>query len=207
MSAVTHLMNGLRGWPLLAMVFLVPALEASVFLGFVFPGETAVIFGGAVAGQHHASLAAVIAAACLGAVIGDTAGFFVGERFGDRLLGWTVGRWVKAGNVDRARSYVAQKGGKAVFLGRWAAVLRALVPGTAGMSGMPYHVFLPWNVAGGVVWAVACAVGGWAAGASWNHFVHLVSRAGLGAIAGVIVIVVVVLAVRRRRRADGATPG
>ena len=199
MSFVTHLMNSLRGWPLLAVVFLVPALEASVFLGFVFPGETAVVFGGAVAGQHHASLAAVAVAAVLGAVIGDTIGFFVGRRFGEWLVGHTAGRFVKAENIARARAYVARRGGRAVFLGRWTAVLRALVPGTAGMAGMHYGLFLRWNLAGGTVWAVACAVAGWAAGASWSHVVKVIDRAGLVGIAAIVVVVVAVVLVRRRR--------
>ena len=199
MSFVTHLMNSLRGWPLLAVVFLVPALEASVFLGFVFPGETAVVFGGAVAGQHHASLVAVAVAAVLGAVIGDTVGFLVGRRWGEWLVAHTAGRFVREENIARARAYVARRGGRAVFLGRWTAVLRALVPGAAGMAGMRYGLFLPWNVAGGTVWAVACAVAGWAAGASWDHVVKVIDRAGLAGIGAIVVIVVVVVVVRRRR--------
>ena len=199
MSFVTHLMNSLRGWPLLALVFLVPALEASVFLGFVFPGETAVVFGGAVAGQHHASHAAVAAAAVLGAVIGDTVGFLVGRRWGEWLVARTAGRFVKAENIARARNYVARRGGRAVFLGRWTAVLRALVPGTAGMAGMRYGLFLPWNVAGGTIWAVACAFAGWGAGASWNHVVTIINRAGLAGIAAIVVVVAALVVVRRRR--------
>jgi membrane-associated protein len=199
MSFVTHLMNSLRGWPLLAMVFLVPALEASVFLGFVFPGETAVVFGGAVAGQHHASLAAVTVAAVLGAVIGDTVGFLVGTRWGESLVARTAGRFVKPENITRAREYVARRGGRAVFLGRWTAVLRALVPGTAGMAGMHYPVFVRWNVAGGTVWAVACALGGWAAGASWNHVVKVINRAGLVGIVAIALLVLAVVVLRRRR--------
>jgi membrane protein DedA with SNARE-associated domain len=199
MSFVTHLMNSLRGWPLLALVFLVPALEASVFLGFVFPGETAVVFGGAVAGQHHANLVAVAVAAVLGAVIGDTVGFLVGRRWGEWLVAHTAGRFVREENIAKARAYVARRGGRAVFLGRWTAVLRALVPGAAGMAGMRYGLFLPWNMAGGTVWAVACAVAGWAAGASWNNVVKIINRAGLVGIGAIVVIVVAVVLVRRRR--------
>ena len=199
MGFVTHLMNSLRGWPLLGLVFLVPALEASIFLGFVFPGETAVVFGGAVAGQHHASLAAVVTAAVLGAVIGDTIGFFVGRRWGEALVRNTAGRFVKAENIARARAYVARRGGRAVFLGRWTAVLRALVPGAAGMAGMRYSLFLPWNVSGGAVWATACAIAGWAAGESWNHVVSVINRVGLVGIGAIVVIVVALVVVRRRR--------
>ena len=49
---------GLHGWVLLAVVFALPALEASAFVGFVFPGEIAIILGGIIASRGDASLPA-----------------------------------------------------------------------------------------------------------------------------------------------------
>ena len=46
------------------------------------------------------------------------------------------------------------------------ALLRALVPGLAGMSGLSWSRFLPYNLLGGVIWATAVAVLGYLAGAS-----------------------------------------
>ncbi|HLY83671.1 MAG TPA: hypothetical protein VKQ71_11830, partial [Acidimicrobiales bacterium] len=77
---------GLRGWTALAVVFALPALESSAFVGFIFPGEIAVVLGGVLAFQHHVSLPAVMAAAVSGAIIGDTVGYAVGRRWGNRLL-------------------------------------------------------------------------------------------------------------------------
>jgi len=51
----------------LALVFAVPALEASAFVGFVFPGEIAVLLGGVLAFEHRISLPAAIGAAVAGA--------------------------------------------------------------------------------------------------------------------------------------------
>jgi len=53
----------LPAWLVLALVFLLPALEASAFVGFVFPGEVAVILGGVAASRGTVPLWAVIAAA------------------------------------------------------------------------------------------------------------------------------------------------
>ena len=72
-SIARHIL-GLHGWAALALVFALPLLESSAFVGFVFPGEIAVILGGVLAFEHRVSLPAVLAAAILGAVIGDTAG-------------------------------------------------------------------------------------------------------------------------------------
>src|SRR5256885_16558416 len=85
-AGITDWILSLNGWLALAIVFLVPALEASAFLGFVFPGEIAVILGGVLAYNGRVALPAVIVAAVAGAIIGDTVGVFVGRRWGRRVL-------------------------------------------------------------------------------------------------------------------------
>ena len=78
----------LHGWAALAVVFWLPALEASVFVGVVVPGEIAVLLGGVLAFQHRVGLPAVLAAAIAGAILGDTIGYWVGRRYGRRLRPW-----------------------------------------------------------------------------------------------------------------------
>src|SRR5437899_6861155 len=135
-AGITDWILSLNGWLALAIVFLVPALEASAFLGFVFPGEIAVILGGVLAYNGRVALPAVIVAAVAGAIIGDTVGYFVGRRWGRRLLQGTVGRFVRHEHLERAEAYLRERGGKAVFFGRFTAALRVLIPGMAGMSGL-----------------------------------------------------------------------
>src|SRR2546428_6718379 len=148
-ASITDQILGLPIWLAIALVFLLPALESSAFLGFIFPGEIAVILGGVLASQHKVSLPAVLVAAIAGAIIGDTIGYEVGKQWGRRLLHGTVGRIVKHEHLDRAERYLAERGGKAVFFGRFTAALRVLIPGLAGMAGMPYRTFLVNNAAGG----------------------------------------------------------
>ena len=195
----------LPGWLVLALVFLFPALEASAFVGFVFPGEVAVILGGVVASRGTVPLWAVIVAAVSGAVVGDSAGYLIGRRWGERLLTGTFGRLPLIRrrldkDLDSARAYVRRRRGSAVFFGRFVAALRVLVPGLAGMSGVEYPVFFAYNVAGGAIWGTGMAVIGYIAGASYKHAEKLVGRAGLGLLA----LIVVGLALSRllRRFAD-----
>ena len=61
-GSITDRILSLPVWFALALVFLLPALEASAFLGFIFPGEIAVILGGVVASQGRAPLWAFIIA-------------------------------------------------------------------------------------------------------------------------------------------------
>ena len=169
----------LHGWVALLIVFLAPALEASAFVGVVFPGEIAVLLGGVLAFQHRVPLPAVLAAAIGGAIIGDSAGYLVGRRWGRRLLHGSIGRVVKHDHIDRAERLLARHGGKAVFIGRFTAALRALIPGLAGMAKLPYRSFLVYNVAGGTLWAGAFVLLGYAAGTSWRRVEAVAKDASL----------------------------
>ena len=178
---MTHLLERLLdvpSWVVLTVVFLLPAAEASIFLGMFIPGEIALILGGVAASVGHVSVLWVLVCGVLGAIIGDSVGYFVGERWGIQILHSTLGRTIPIDQLDGGRAFIQKRGGRSVFIGRFTAALRALVPGLAGMSGVPYRVFLPWNMAGGLVWASASVALGYAAGTSWELAAHYASIFG-----------------------------
>jgi membrane protein DedA with SNARE-associated domain len=177
-AGVTDRILSLPRWLVLVLVFAFPALEASAFVGFVFPGEIAVILGGVAASRGTVPLWAVIAAAVSGAIIGDSTGYLIGRRWGTHLLHGTVGRLPVIRthldkNLDSARAYVQRRKGSAVFFGRFTAALRVLVPGLAGLSEVHYPAFLAYNVAGGALWGSGFAVLGYVAGASYHRVEHI----------------------------------
>lgn len=200
MDRVLNLLVALPPALVLILVFLLPALEASTFLGLLVPGEIAVLVGGVLAHAGRLPLWAVVVAAVVGAALGDQVGYLVGRRHGWRLLKRVPRRFVRSGELDRALDLVRRRGAMAVVLGRWAAALRALVPGLAGMSGIPQRTFTLANVTGGALWAFTVAVLGYLAGASYRL---LERRLGWGseALLGLVVLLVVVRIVRARRRA------
>jgi membrane-associated protein len=195
---VEHILR-LPSWIALLVVFAMPALEASTFLGFVFPGEIALLLGGVLASESKVSLALVIAVAVAGAVIGDSVGFAVGYKYGDALLNKVPARIIKPENVVRTKELIVRLGGRAVFVGRFTAALRALVPGFAGVSKMHYRTFLIWNFAGGSLWATGVVVAGFLAGKSWHRIASDISIVGWSVLGAVVVIGVVWLLIRRRR--------
>jgi len=202
MTVLMEYLLSVPAWLALLVVFALPALESSAFLGFVFPGETAVLLGGVLASQGRVPLAAVLVAAIAGAIAGDAVGYLVGRRWGRRVLDSTLGRVVRTEHLDRAEGALLRRGGVAVFLGRFTVALRVLVPGLAGMAGMPYRRFALCNVAGALAWGGVMVVAGYLAGASWHTTEQLVSRLGL---AGTLVLVGAVVGGRllhrmRRRR-------
>jgi len=199
---VSHLIDRLLGLPpplVLALVFLLPALEASAFVGLIFPGEIAILLGGVLANEHKLSLWLVIVAGSLGAVLGDTVGYEVGRHFGDRLLAKLPRRIVKPEHIQRGHELLRQQGGRAVFIGRFTAALRALIPGLAGTSGIPYRRFLFYNVLGGVAWAAETAVVGYLAGKSYRAAEHKLSIISLGLLALVIALIIVRVLRRSQR--------
>jgi membrane-associated protein len=195
---VEHILR-LPSWIALLVVFAMPALEASTFLGFIFPGEIACLLGGVLAYESKVSLAVVIVVAIAGAVIGDSVGFAIGYKYGDKLLSKVPARIIKPEHVVHTKELIVRLGGRAVFVGRFTAALRALVPGFAGASKMPYGTFLVWNFAGGSLWATAVVVAGYLAGKSWHRVASDISIVGW-VVLGLVIALGVVWFLRRRRQ-------
>ncbi|MBI4729566.1 MAG: bifunctional DedA family/phosphatase PAP2 family protein [Acidobacteria bacterium] len=179
MKHLVAILLGLHGAAAYTLVFALATLEASAFLGLVVPGETAVLLGGVLAFQHKVSFTVVALAAVAGAVLGDSIGYFIGSRFGARLLDTRLGRRIGADRLQRARDYVRRKGAAAIVLGRFTTVLRVLVPSFAGMAGMPYGRFLAANVAGGIAWGLTFTAVGYLAGTAWQRVERQLGRASL----------------------------
>jgi membrane protein DedA with SNARE-associated domain len=169
--------------------------EAAVMLGFVIPGETAVIIGGVLASRHHVTLSTMIAVVIVSAIVGDSVGYEVGKHLGPRILALRPLR-KRAVIIERGREFLRRRGVIGVFLGRFTAFLRAMVPGLAGMSGMRYSRFLAANATGGIVWGTTYTLLGYFIGTSIENVTGPASLALLGA----IVLVVVALHLRSRAK-------
>jgi undecaprenyl-diphosphatase len=175
---------------------LLAAAESAAFVGLAVPGETAMLLGGFLAFQGRVNLFVMMAAGAAGAVVGDQIGYQIGHLFGEPLKHSRLGRRVGQDRWAKGEAYLRTKGGRAVFLGRFVGVLRALVPALAGMSRMPYRTFLPWNAAGGIIWAPGFVLLGYLAGSSWRRVEQIAGRASLLLVVLVVVVGAVVLAAR-----------
>ncbi len=114
-------------------------------------------------------------------MIGDSVGYLVGREYGLRILqARPLRRVLKPERIKRGQDYLARRGGRAVFFGRFTAALRVLVPGLAGMARMRYRVFLPFNVAGSAIWGATMILLGYLAGASWKQAAHYATQVGIG---------------------------
>ncbi|HET7172804.1 MAG TPA: DedA family protein [Nocardioidaceae bacterium] len=179
----------IQSLPPLAAYAIIAALvfgEAAVFIGFVLPGETSVVLGGFLASVHDLNLTALCALVVACAIVGDSVGYEVGRLFGPRLVDTSIFRKHEA-KLDSARGMLRDRGGPAVFVGRFTAFFRAVMPGLAGLSGMRYRRFLFWNALGGFLWGVGYCLAGYFAGQSYERVARDLGRGTAIVVAAVIV--------------------
>lgn len=191
-ASLTTFIEGHGQWALL-LLFVLLTLES---FGLPLPGETALIACSVLASQGSLSIAWVIVVGVAAAVVGDNLGYWVAREGGRPLLErhkWT--RSYAEKYLPTGERFFARHGGKAVFFGRFVAVLRVTAAWIAGLSHMHWWRFFGWNLAGGVVWATGVAVIAYVLG---DAAAQALSRYGLFAAGGAIVITVLgVLVVKR----------
>ncbi len=168
-----------------AMVLLFTLLALESF-GLPVPGETALIACSVLASQGSLSIVWVIVIGVLAAIIGDNLGYWAARKGGRPLLErHRLTRRYAEVYLPRGERFFAKHGGKAVFLGRFVAVLRVTAAWIAGISHMRWWRFFVWNAAGGVVWATSVALLSYYLG---DAAAKAFSKYGLYTAGGVIVI-------------------
>jgi membrane-associated protein len=190
-------------WALGAVFFLTCA-EASLFFGFVIPGEIAVVLGGVLASRGTVKLESVVAASVGGAILGDFIGFLIGRRFGAAFLQRRFpAKW------PPVRAWIDQRGAPTVFLGRFTAFLRAIVPTAAGAAQMSPGRFVFWNVLGGVAWGTGFTLLGYFAGEGYEAALHWAGRGSLAVsiLVATVIAVFVVKHILVKRLTPATLPG
>ncbi|MEP6651603.1 MAG: DedA family protein [Lapillicoccus sp.] len=177
--------------------------EDALFVGFVIPGETAVVLGGVDASRGNVSLLVIMLVVVAAAIVGDTVGYEVGRYAGPRILS-SRPLLKHSDRLGDAQDFLKRRGGSAVFLGRFVAFFRAVMPALAGSAKMPYPRFLAFNAAGGITWGVCFVLVGYLAGNSYKTVEQTVGRGTAIAIAVVVVVAVVVWRVRRHRQSQSS---
>jgi membrane protein DedA with SNARE-associated domain len=192
-----------------AAVGVVVALES---MGIPLPGETMLVLSALYAATHSdLHISGVIAAAALGAILGDNVGYWLGREFGYPLLlryGPYVG--LSERRIKLGQYLFLRHGGKVVFFGRFIAVLRVLAAFLAGVNRMEWNRFIVANAAGGALWSLVYGLGAYVFGTTLFHAQRPVTIALV--IAGVLIVAVTFVYVRGHeaeleRQAELALPG
>ena len=180
-------------------------LETGAFVGLVVPGETAVVVGGVVAARGEVELVPLIGLVWVAAGTGDLVSFLLGRRLGRPFLERHGARMrlgpERLGQVER---FYARHGGKAVLVGRFAGLVRAVSPFLAGASGLALRRFLPWSLAGALLWSVTFILVGYAFSESFAESGETAARIALAvALTAALAYAAVVLVRSRSGRLRG----
>ena len=146
----------------------------------------------------------MIAAAAIGAILGDNGGYWLGRKGGIlvvRRFGRRIGLTEK--KLQRVRDFFERHGAKTVFIGRFIALLRSWAAALAGVAEMPYGTFTTYNALGGITWSAVFGTLGYIFGHNLPLLERYLGRFSI-ALAIVVAIAVVVL-IRRRRSRHPAT--
>jgi membrane protein DedA with SNARE-associated domain/membrane-associated phospholipid phosphatase len=166
--------------------------ETGAFIGLVAPGETAMLLGGLVAGQGQIDVVTLIGVVWACAVAGDLTSFVLGRRLGRTFLvrhGAKV--QITEERLHTVEGFFDRHGGKAILIGRFVGLVRAIAPFLAGSSGMAVRRFLPYDIIGAGLWGSTFVLLGYI---FWQSFSTLVDYAKKGAFAlGAVIVLVVAI--------------
>jgi membrane protein DedA with SNARE-associated domain len=199
-TIVSFLLEKIQNLPGILVYCLVAFLvfgEAALFIGFVLPGETAVIIAGVVASKGHVNVVTLCVLVVVAAIVGDSVGYEVGRKYGDHLITLPIVRSRHEG-IDRALEGLRRRGVIYVFVGRFTAFLRAVMPGLAGMSRLHYRRFLLANASGALLWGVGYTLLGYFAGTALNSIERVSGYVGVGILVLVIGVIVALYFAKRR---------
>jgi membrane-associated protein len=199
-GALTDLSETLGAWTY-ALVGGLAFLETGAFVGLVAPGETAIVLGGVVAAQGEISLPVMLAIAWFAAALGDLASYALGRRLGRRFLethGPRVG--VTPSRLATVDGFFERHGGKAILIGRFVGLVRAVAPFLAGSAKLPLRRFVPYSLLGTALWASAFTIAGYVFHESFSAAAGALTHGAL-ALAVLAAVVVTVRTLRARRRA------
>ncbi|MCW2691203.1 MAG: rane protein [Mycobacterium sp.] len=199
---VASLLESIPPSAVYAIVGVVIGIES---LGIPLPGEIVLVSAALLSSHHELGVnpIGVGTAAVIGAVIGDSIGYAIGRRFGMPLfdrLGRRFPKHFGPGHVALAERLFARWGARAVFFGRFIALLRILAGPLAGALKMRYLRFLAANVSGAVCWAGGTTALVYYAGLAAERWLSRFSWIAL-AIAIVVGVIAAVLLRERTARA------
>lgn len=134
------------------LLFLIIFCETGLVVTPFLPGDSLLFACGALSAASDSLHVGVFAGVCLAAaILGDTSNYWIGEVFGQKLLS-SHNRLIKPAHVEKAQKFYDKHGHKAIFLCRFAPIVRTFAPFVAGIGSMHYRTFIIYNIAGAIAW-------------------------------------------------------
>lgn len=142
-------------------VFTIVFLESGLLIGFFFPGDSLLFTAGFLASQGFLDIKILIAGCFFFAVLGDSAGYYIGKSLGPKIFTKDNSFFFRKKYLETAQKFYDKHGGKTIILARFVPVIRAFAPVVAGAGKMDYKKFVTFNLIGGVLWAIGVTFTGY----------------------------------------------
>lgn len=158
------------GTTIYAILFLIIFVETGLVVMPFLPGDSLLFAAGALcartAGQPDATMNifVLIGLLFIAAVLGDNVNYAIGRFFGPRVGKWRIGSrpLVKPAYIEKTHSFFEKYGTKAIIMARFVPIVRTFTPFVAGVGQMDYkRKFLPFDLAGGLLWISSMSVAGY----------------------------------------------
>ena len=147
-----------------AGIFFIVFAESGLPFGFIFPGDTLLFVAGLLASQGVFSIVPLLLLTTSAAMLGDSAGYALGNRFGKKLFKKN-GRWFfNERTIQKTEAFYARYGVRALIFARFVPTVRTFVPIFAGIGSMQYRTFVTYNIIGGLLWGTGVTFLGYALG-------------------------------------------
>jgi membrane protein DedA with SNARE-associated domain len=183
-----------------ALVGALAFLETGAFVGLIAPGETALALGGVVAATGDVELWLMIPIAWACAFGGDVTSFMLGRKLGTPWLDRHGARFgITVARREQVQRFLDRYGPRAILIGRFIGIVRAVAPFLYGSSGMKLRTFLPWSIVGTGVWATAFTLVGYFFHRSFEKAADTLAHGAL-ALAVVVALALVIRAYVQHRR-------
>jgi membrane-associated protein len=147
-------------WTYFILFFIIFFETGFVIFPFL-PGDSLLFVCGAAAASGIMDLQWLLPAIIIGAVLGDTVNYWMGNYLGIHVFLERFPSLVKKEYIDRTYGFYEKYGGATIFIARFVPVVRTFAPFLAGIGSMDYRRFLFYNVLGGVAWTLVVVLGGY----------------------------------------------
>ncbi len=166
-----HLLNIILQFSYIG-IFAVVFAESGFLLGFFLPGDSLLFTAGLLASQGIFNIWILVPLIVVAAIFGDSFGYYMGLKFGPKIFNRKDSLFFHQENVEKTNQFYEKYGVKTIILARFVPIVRTFAPIFAGVGGMQYGVFLPYNVIGAVLWGAGMTLAGFFLGRAFPGIEH-----------------------------------